>query len=792
MNRPLFKFCTIFILGLWLGTFLSLPLGVLFTVCAVLLICAGLVYWLADHYLPWLLVLLCLSTGLLMVGIYDETHRSSLVHYAGQRVTVTGVITDYPDQRPDKVFYLVDVRELQVQGETARAHGLMRVAVYNPSQIYTYGDLIALTGLIQVVEPPGNPGTFDYRAYLERRGIHVVMSVWDEQQVNKLGTAAYDGLKGLSLSARERLQGVIDDTLAPEHSALVQGMLFGSRGMIPDEINADFQRVSLVHILCVSGLHVGLVLAGFLILYHLLRLPAGWATPLASLVLVFYAVMTGLGPPVIRATVMGLLVLWARQLGRHRDWPTTMVLAAAIILARWPYALWEPGFQLSFAVAWGILYLTPWVEQRLKDWPRPVRLAVAVPLTAELTAVPLMAYYFSIVSLVGVVTNILVAPLVAAVMLLSGLSMLLGLILFPLANILGASTGALLDLMLWVVKTMASLPMAAVYLPSPPWWAVVAAYGLLAYLPKASLKGQSWERHRRLMGIVAVIIALLLLLVPNGTQNKLTVHFIDVGQGDAALIQTPGGKNILIDTGGLPGEFESGSGAGNKVVLPYLQSLGVNGLDLLILSHPHEDHAGGALGLTRRMPVKLVLVAPLESINDYPAGWERPDTGYLQLLARLQQRGMPIREGIAGHSLQVDKDVDIVILSPHQPLPDLNDSSLVVKIDYRERSFLFTGDIGENKQRQLARDVKDLQADVLKVPHHGSRFFNPDFFAAVAPHMAVISAAKNNRFGHPAPELLEHLEGQGVKIYRTDRHGAVIVSTDGSSVWVDTGKSYQD
>ena len=782
MNRPLLVLCISFIVGIFWGTVISVPAGLLLAVCTAMFFLTALFYYWENPHTRWLTVILCLLVGFCTVAIHDRGKSAMLVEYADQQVTLVGAVIQEPDVRPQRVFYLLEVREMQV-GETARpARGLVRVTVQNPQGIYGYGDLLKVTGQLRAVDKPGNPGQFDYQGFLERRGIHVVMSLWKDDSIGKLGTAHPQGIKGMALSAKHKFMYVLDTTLAPEHSALVKGMLFGSRGMIPEQVSSDFQRVSLIHVLCVSGFHVGLVLAGFLVFFHMFKLPIRWEAPLASVVLIFYAVMTGLGPAVIRATVMGLMVLWARRLGRERDWPTAMVLAASIILVFWPRALWEPGFQLSFAVAWGILYLTPWVEKKMMFFPRPLRLAVAVPLVAELTAAPLVAYHFHMVSLVGVITNIIVAPLVAGVMLFSGVGAILGLILIPLAGMFNATTGALLDVMLWVIHRLAALPRAAVYLPSPSWWMVMAVYILLACIPKLT-----WPKHRSpiLLALLLAVSLTFLSLLGNNS-GKLTVHFIDVGQGDAALVQTPGGKNMLIDAGGWPGEYQSGSGVGNRVVLPYLQALGINNIDVLMISHPHEDHAGGAMAVIQRIPVKLAVIAPLREDWDNAVGWERPDPGYYQLLEAMEKQGVQISEGFAGQQILLDNSIEIVILSPHKPLSDLNDGSLVVKITYGGRSFLFTGDIGENIQRQLSRDMEDLKSDVLKIPHHGSRFFAPEFFAAVNPGIAVIQVGRSNRFGHPAPQVIAELESLGAIIYRNDQQGAVTVVTDGQGVWVDT------
>ncbi len=787
MSRPLLEFCLLFIAGVYLGSFLPLPVELPIFLAAVLLFLSAWCYLTDKYYTQRVMALTLLVIGLAAIGLHNANSGTMLTQYEGETVILCGELVAEPDVRQDKVFYLLEARQIQVKEKSSEAYGLVRLTLYHTENTYTYGDLIQVKGKISTVDSPGNPGQFDYRRYLERRGIRVVMQVWQEQDIQKIGIGHRPGWKQLAFAAKERLQAVIDSTLAEEQAALVKGMLFGTRGMISQQVNTDFQITSLVHVLSVSGFHVGLVLAGFLALARLLRLPLPWEAPLGTLVLFFYAVMTGMGPPIIRATVMGVIALWARRLGRERDWPTAMALAAAVILLYDPWALWEPGFQLSFVVTAALLHLTPMVEKMLPPWPRGLRLTTAIVLVAELTAAPLVCYHYNMVSLVGTLTNILATPLISAVMLLSGMAVIAGVFFLPLAAIINVSTGALVDLLLWLVHSMASLPHAAIFLPTPPWPLLICYYLFLALLPRIIYSKEFLKAAKSKLPVVAAAFLLLISFwLFADRQPTLTVHFIDVGQGDAALLQTPGGKNMLIDTGGWSGEFQKGSGAGSQVVLPYLQRLGVNTLDVLLLSHPHEDHAGGAMAIIQRLPVKLAVVSPLKvnHLNDN----EPLDEGYLQILAELKGRGVRTEEAYAGQTLKLDDQLEIEILSPADLPDNLNNRSLVLKVTYRKCSFLFTGDIEKEQQQALAEKKVNLKSEVLKVPHHGSGDFAADFLKEVDPSVAVISVGKNNSFGHPADTLIEFLEQMDVYIYRTDLHGAVIVTTDGRSVWVDTGR----
>ncbi|MEW6301813.1 MAG: ComEC/Rec2 family competence protein, partial [Thermodesulfobacteriota bacterium] len=274
----------------------------------------------------------------------------------------------------------------------------------------------------------------------------------------------------------------------------------------------------------------------------------------------------------------------------------------------------------------------------------------------------------------------------------------------------------------------------------------------------------------------------------SSADGRLEVHFIDVGQGDATLIRGPDGATVLIDAGGRPGEYEDGDGAGRQVVVPYLERLGIRKLDVLVLTHPHEDHAGGAGAVLDAVKVDMAVVAPR-------AGGEEPPPGYTRLLARLEAAGVQVREVAAGDRLRAGSALVFDVLSPEEPLlagtsSDPNNNSLVLRLRYGRQTFLFTADIQQEAQARLLLSGRDLKADVLKVPHHGSAAFVPAFFEAVHPAVAVVSVGLNNRFALPSPAALDKLDEVGARVYRTDRDGAVIVRTDGRSLTVATGRQH--
>lgn len=793
MQRPLLWLCLFFIAGVCAGSFLPVSAKNAFLFFTALLSFTAffLLFSKRQHFFVSVLIAtLCFLLGTLVMLMAVEKYKTLLTKYVDSRVELVGVIIEDADIRNDKVFYLLEAKRIEVEGKEQAISGRVRVTVYNTEEVFEYGDVVSVSGILREVEEPGNPGQFNYKKWLERRGIFVVMYVWDENNIEKISTADVSFIKSLAYDLKQKFIEVLFNTLPKEHAGLMQGMLFGERGLITDEMSHDFFIASLIHILCVSGFHVGLVLAGFLGLFYILKLPRALEAPLGSFLLIFYAAMTGFTHSVMRAAVMGIAFLWARQLDRERDWPTAMAIAAAVVLFIWPHALWEPGFQLSFAVTFGILHLTPLAEKLLSNLPRKVRLAVAVPIIAEITAAPLVMYHFNMISLVGFIANITLAPLISAIMLLTGVSVLVGVFFLSVASFINITTSALIDLMLLTVDWLSSLPFAAVFLKPIPWYFVIGFYGFLMLLPALVKKVKEIElKHYKkaaykLLLSSAVVVLVFICILKFGDREILAVHFIDVGQGDAILIQTPNGKNMLIDAGGKEGELAGEVGVGSRVVLPYLRYYGVNELNVLMITHPHEDHSGGAASIIERMRVEKVMVSPIGDLN-----LSSIDKDYINLLEKIKEKDIPISYALAGDVIKLDESVDIRILWPDQPQVNLNDNSLVVKLNYKKCSFLFTGDIEEYAQQQLFQMYEDLDCTVLKVPHHGSKFFDYEFLKRTSPEISVISVGKYNKFNHPATELLNALEELNSKVYRTDIDGAIVIRTDGNRVWIKTHKA---
>jgi competence protein ComEC len=821
MNRPIVVLVLFYIAGILIGEMTALKASV-----AVILAAFSFMAAAAGHLSAWqknsrVIIILFLLLGLALSRLWIEGSETALVNYSGQRVVLTGRVVSEPDVREDKVFYLLQAQELKKAGESLSISGLVRLQLKDSKQVFAYGDILGVSGLLDRPEPAGNPGAFDYRTYLERQGIRVILTARGDEAVRKIGAGGANPLQNAALAVKQKMSGAATYSLTPAHAAVLNGIVFGTQGMIDRDTRRTFSETGVVHILSVSGLHVGLVLGGLLMLLNILKLPPVWTAPLATPVLIFYSLMTGMNPAVMRAVIMALLLVWAHHFGRDRDWPTTLALAAMVILIWNPLQIYHPGFQLSFAATWGILYLGPFLSGgfniMLKVLPgnssRLAAQAFAIPLAAQLALIPLVAWYYNLLSPVSVPANLLAVPLTGLIMALGIFAAFLGMLWLPLAALVNVSTGVVLDVFLAVAGLFQRLPGAVIYLSTPPVIIAAAWYGgLLAAVRVCSdhCSSSARQRIKRWTPIGAALAVILVLIWwPWDRGHRMTVHFIDVGQGDSILVQTPGGKNILIDTGGRPGEFNSGSGTGDQVVEPYLRRIGVQRINVLVLTHPHEDHCGGAVSLVKRFPVEMVLVSksckdalnkeqPVGDISAFSgAAQSSSEEGvpfaYTALLDSMAARGIPVEAAASGDKIRLESNINIEVLAPGETKPivsgtDANNNSLVIKVAYGRRSLIFTGDAELEEQKELLRGDTEIKADILKVPHHGSRSLLEELLDEVEAGAAVISVGAHNTFGHPAHTTLDMLNNAVTRIYRTDTDGAVIIQTDGNNIDIVTGK----
>lgn len=568
--------------------------------------------------------------------------------------------------------------------------------------------------------------------------------------------------------------------LFPDHGPIVEALILGRREYLDPAVRDRYTRSGLSHLLAISGMHVALLAGALLLLGAICRVGHRSVLRATMVVVWLYLLVIGAPASAVRSGVMITVALLAALLQRPFAPLAAVSAAALVILAFQPLAILQPGFQLSFLGVLGILACRPMLLRavparlRRRGPARHLADAAIVGVAAFLATAPVVAHHFGTVAPISMLAGIPAVPLMSLALVGALGSILLRPVLQPLATLLADGAALALEMLDRVAGWAADFPLGHTLVPPPPWWLWSAAAAAALLVWRVGSYSSALLRRTAVSGSALAIF----ILWPLAAQTRpagMEVHFIDVGQGDAIALRSPANRWILIDAGPASTEYDSGE----RRVLPFLRLKGARRLEALVLTHPDLDHIGGAAAVLRALPVKHVFEPGL------PVGRDP----YLELLHTIADHDVDWRAARTGRSIQLDGiRMDILWPDPQaiDALEDANEISAILKITYGDFSMLLTGDAGVGVEQTLvARHGQGIQADILKLGHHGSSTSSaPDFLDVVKPELAIVSAGRRNRYGHPAPSVLARVSERQIPIARTDQDGTLSLSiAQGGSAW---------
>ena len=734
----------------WQGRFLPVPwllaIAVVLGVAAVVALQVGRAVVAAT--------LVCGAAAALSIGARVHARTTGPMADAAGRaasVTVEGVLLDDPRVVPPKADVLsfrdvvvatVRVSRLEVGGRVLHVRTPVLVIASDrhwlgllPSQ------RVRVEGRVQAPDPGD-----DVAAVLSARGPPAVRS----------------GPSWLQAAAGRLRQGMRDaaSVLPSDERGLLPGLVEGDTSQLDPKLQDDFRATGLTHMVAVSGTNVAVVLAAALVVCGWLRIGLRWRPPVALLTLMAFVVLARPSPSVLRAAVMGFIALVALATGSRRQAMPALCGAVLALVLLSPELASQPGFALSTLATAGLLVIAPVWKRRLCQWlPEWLAEALAVPAAAQVACTPVVVAISGNLGLLAVPANLLAVPAVAPATVLGVVAALVAPLSLPVAQ--GVAWLAYLPVA-WLVRvahTGARQPGAGLALVDgwPGALLAVAVLGVLAVVLRSRVL-----RRAAAAGVAGCLVALLAVVVwrPPWPPPGWVLASCDVGQGDGFVVPLSDHQALVIDNGPDPEKADR-----------CLQRLHVTKVPLLILTHLHADHVEGVPGLLRGRQVGQVEIGPLDE----------PAVERQRLMGWLGARRIPWVRATTGE-VRTSGDVSWEVLDAtprHGTDSDPNNSSIVIRLVTHGVSVLFSGDLEGDAQRQVRERGVDLHADVLKVPHHGSRKQDPAFLDAVHAKVALTPVGAGNPYGHPSPDTLRRIEGDGARVYRSDKDGDVAVTVRG-------------
>jgi competence protein ComEC len=760
-----------------------------------------------------------------------------------------GLLRSDPLPLPWGMRYEINLEEVESSAGITPVAGGLRLTYYSADSASSVppparaGDRIEVLARARPVHNFGDPGSFDFRGYLARQNIQLqgslrngqLLTIVDHPRLTLFDRAAR--LRGHFLNSLNELFAS-----RPDEGALARAMLLGDRTFVERDRVVDFQKTGVYHVLVLAGLHVGALAAFFLWAGRRLRLGLHQRILLTLLALAAYACIVEDRPPILRAVLMAAVFLSAKLIYRQMDLINVAAVSALVILAARPSEITDASFLLSFsAVATIGAIAVPCIERSSEPYRRaldhlsdvtrdaahapraiqfrlemraaaawfstrlprfaapfgsglvvhPFRAAlyfceiIFIPAILQLGMLPPLAYYFHRLALAGPFANVPALLLTGLAVPIGFLTLAASLVSHPLAGMLAKVVGLLLSTLDAAVRWFADLHGASYRIPGPS-VALIAIFVGLAVALSATIR-MHWKFWWPTSAAIALVATAVIIAThpfsPRLAPERLELTVLDVGQGDSLFLSFPRGRTMLVDGGGELGNFHSGgmrSGidVGEDVVLPYLWSRGLKKIDVVALTHAHEDHLGGLPAIFENFRVAELWVG-----RDIQTG------AYQQVLAAARAHGVLVRHLKQGDSFSEDGVSGTVLwpddLSESQAAK--NDDSLVLRLTDGAETLLLAGDIERPSERKILAEEQPVEVNFLKVAHHGSKTSTTGpFLSAAHPAFAAISVGRDNTFGHPSPEVTERLEAAGVRVYRTDRDGAITASTDGKSLSVST------
>ena len=530
--------------------------------------------------------------GIIRFSVYDDINLNLISQFIDKPCEFICTVIEQPDIKENRTVYTVRINKISVSDAEYFLNSKVLLNIYNTksSVIFSYGDILEVKGILHKPAGALNEGGFDYSRYLKTKDIYVSAYASPNRVKRLEGGGSIGFIQDLVFNVRQFVLTNNEKYLPKEEAALLNGIILGERSSFSEKMNTDFSRSGISHITAVSGMHVAVFLAGISFLLGLVKISKTIKKIISIFAVIIFILITGAFPSVIRAGIMAIIFLLSYAINRDIDALTSLFIAGFIILIYNPVILFHAGFQLSFCATWSLIIFYPLIHKKLKWLPSYFRAIVAASLSAQLGTLPIAALHFNGISLVSIFSNIIVIPLLFPTLILGVILCIMG----AISTFTGLITAGLVYIPLKIIllssRFFSSFSFAVLRVPSPDFF-IFAIYLLFLFLLYNLLRKKRKIRTVKISSVLLSILIVSVICFRLWQNSFLEISFINVGQGDAALIRVPGSISILLDAGGS--EIGSSFDVGNNIVMPFLINRGIMNIDIAMVSHYHYDHAGG-------------------------------------------------------------------------------------------------------------------------------------------------------------------------------------------------------
>ncbi|MDO8535914.1 MAG: DNA internalization-related competence protein ComEC/Rec2 [Candidatus Omnitrophota bacterium] len=775
MKRPALYCAISFCIGIVLANLLDLPVVCPMSLSFIFIILAALLF--RNNTLSHVFLYLALVCfGAAHYQNYNTLPDNQISNFAAPgagKVFLKGVVIDDPVIKKafynkNKISFTMEAISIRRDSTEEKATGLVKTDIYTSGEVHppNAGDELVAEGNLSRPEGLKNPGLFDYSRYLAIKNIYAVLTVGENNFIEVIRSGRINPVMGWAYRVRRDIRDAITGYTDKRYSGFLNAILIGERSELDSSITDDFVKTGTVHVIAISGLNIALVAGIFLMIFKFLGIRKKPNLVLTSLAIVFYCFVAGSSPPVVRATVVFVIASVGYIINRESDILNSLSLAAFFILLANPKELFDPSFQLSFGSVISIILFAPRIEEVFDKNKNYVVKSVAVSIAASMGVFPIVARYFNIVSPVAIFANLVIVPALFVLTVASFIFLVLNIIgaVFFL-NLMGAALSMLTGATFYINHLFAQIPLSHIRIPAPSPFFICAYYSFLAYMLLV-------KNRKHILAALLIAMNIIVWTQDIGCkQLGLKIAFLDVGKGDSAVIEFPGKGTMLVDGGS--GGIESSFDVGKNVVAPYLWNRSIYRLDAVVVSHFHEDHMGGLLYILKNFDIGCVMdngIVPEEDRRLYD---EYREIVYKRGIRRLV---IAADDEITGFG-----DTRLYVLNPPegQDFSNPNDSSIVIKLEYKTFGAIFTGDVSSEVMERIISYGGLLRSDVLKIPHHGGSLGKESvadrFFRQISAPVSVTSSGGKYRYG--PKKNAKYISG--TTNYDTKVNGAVTIFTKG-------------